>query len=32
VSARPWLDDPEWWVAIEIPDEAPTRDRVVEPF
>jgi hypothetical protein len=32
VAARPWLEDPEWWVAIEIPDETPVRDRVVEPF
>jgi hypothetical protein len=26
--ARPWLDDPEWWAAIEIPVDAPRREPV----
>ena len=27
-APQPWLDDPEWWAAIEIPVEPTGRERV----
>lgn len=27
-APQPWLEDPEWWAAIEIPLESPHRAPV----